>query len=64
MPLQSETGPLDLASTIHFCNRLESMINEGPTIHFSSSKSVEKSNGAYLMGAFLVMVLKQTPTQA
>jgi cell division cycle 14 len=40
------------------------MLTEGPVIHYCSQKSLEKSNGAYLMGAFLVLVLKQSPKQA
>lgn len=63
-PFQSEIGPIDLCSTIHFCKTLEKMLSEGPTVHYCSVKSAEKSNGAYLMCAFIVLVLKQTPQQA
>ena len=64
VPIQSEIGPIDLASTIHFCKRLEFLLEEGPTIHYCSTRLVEKSNGAYLMGAFLILAMNQTPQQA
>ena len=63
-PLYSEIGPLDLGTTIHFCKRLESMLKNGPVTHYCSIKPIEKSNGAYLMGAFLILVMKKTPTKA
>ena len=40
------------------------MLKDGPVIHYCSVKPIEKSNGAYLMGAFLVLALKQTAQQA
>lgn len=64
IPLHSENGPIDLPTTIEFCKKLESLLKEGPVIHYCSVKPIEKSNGAYLMGAFLVLALKQTAQQA
>lgn len=64
MPLHSETGPHDLATTIEFCKTLDKMILDGHTTHYCSVKSIEKSNGAYLMGAFLILSQKKTAQQA
>ena len=40
LPIKSEIGPIELASTMHFYKRLESLLEEGQTILYWSIRLV------------------------
>lgn len=59
----NEFGPVDINLTYKFCKKLDSMLqspeNKGKKIyHTTSSHPHHRSNSAYLMGAYCIIVLK------
>lgn len=66
MPFNKDFGPLNLAMVHRFCRELAKLLNSsqfqsGAKIyHYTSSKDTRKmTNAAFLMGAFMIMILKQ-----
>ena len=61
----NELGPVDINLTYKFCKKLESILqnpeNSGKLVyHTTSSHPNHRSNSAYLMGAYCIIVLKHS----
>ena len=68
-PFCSDFGPLNIGMTYKFCVELEKLIKNqayaGHKIyHYTSLVPQKRSNAAYLMGAFQIIVLNRTAQQA
>ena len=64
-PFCSDFGPLNLGMTYKFCLELEKLIKNQAyssykIYHYTSLSPQKRSNAAYLMGAFQILVLKRT----
>jgi cell division cycle 14 len=68
-PFFADFGPLDLAKTHRFCLELEKLLTDDnykkyKIYHYTSLDYAKQSNAAYLMGAFMVVILKKTAEEA
>lgn len=62
-PFNSDFGPLNLANTHKFARELVRLLadpryKETKLFHYSSCKPDKQANACYLMGAFMIIVLK------
>lgn len=58
-PFFSDFGPLNIAQVIRFCAELEKLLKmetlaEKAIYHYTSEKSTERLNSAFIMGTFMV----------
>lgn len=68
-PFCNDFGPLNLAMVYRFCRQLQSLLSDpkhsSRTIcHYSRSDPAKRANAAFLMGAYQVVVMKQTAEEA
>ncbi|OMJ78244.1 hypothetical protein SteCoe_21969 [Stentor coeruleus] len=67
-PFCNDFGPLNLGMTYKFCVELEKLIK--PTVnnykiyHYTSLNPQKRSNAAFLMGAFQIVVMKKSAKEA
>lgn len=71
MPFNKDFGPLNLSMTHRFCRELQKLLKsdsfQGNTriYHYTKSTDYKKiTNSAYLMCAFMMIILKMEPAQA
>ena len=71
MPFNKDFGPLNLAMTHRFCRELSKLLQSNNfqgnsrIYHYSSSRDLNKvTNAAYLMCAFMIVILKMDAEQA
>ena len=71
MPFNKDFGPLNLSMTHRFCRELQKLLKsdsfQGNTriYHYTKSTDYKKiTNSAYLMCAFMIIILKMEPAQA
>jgi len=62
-------GPLNLAQTYRFVTELDKLLrnkdySDCPIYHHTSHRSAKRANAAYLMGAFLVLIMGKTAEEA
>ncbi|CAG9322289.1 CDC14A_8 [Blepharisma stoltei] len=62
-------GPLNLAMTYRFCYQLDKLLKDPKYInhkiyHYSSVKDEKRANAAYLMGAFQIIILRKSASEA
>jgi len=60
-PFFSDFGPLNLAQVIRFSSELEKLLKtdslmEKAIYHYTSEKSTERLNSAFIMGSFMVFL--------
>jgi cell division cycle 14 len=58
-PFFSDFGPLNIAQVSRFCGELEKLLKMDTLLdkaiyHYTSEKSTERLNSAFIMGAFMV----------
>lgn len=68
-PFSKDFGPLDLAKMHRFCHELEKLVTNKKyastkTYHYTSLKKEKQPNAAFLMGAFMIIVLKKSAQEA
>lgn len=68
-PFCSDFGPLNLAMTYKYCAELERLLkspeySKCKIYHYASLAPFKRSNAAYLMGAFEVLVLQRSAEEA
>jgi len=59
-PFFSDFGPLNIAQVVRFANELEKLLNldslrEKAIYHYTSEKSAERVNSAFVMAGFMVL---------
>jgi cell division cycle 14 len=68
-PFAFDFGPLDLGKVHLFCKELEKLINDKQysnykIYHYTSLDYSKQTNAAFLMGAFMIIILKKTAAEA
>lgn len=68
-PFFEDFGPLNLGLTHSFCVELDKLLKDASykkakIYHYCRDDFKKKANGAYLMGAFAVIILKRTARDA
>ena len=68
-PFFADFGPLDLAKVHRFCNELEKLLKDKnykkhKIYHYTSLDYAKLANSAFLMGAFMIIILKRTAEEA
>ena len=68
-PFFADFGPLDLGKVHLFCKELEKLMNDAQyqnykIYHYTSLDYAKQSNSAFLMGAFMIIVLHKSADEA
>lgn len=68
-PFFADFGPLDLGKVHLFCKELEKLMNDSnytnyKIYHYTSLDYAKQSNAAFLMGAYMIIVLKKSAEEA
>jgi len=68
-PFHKDFGPLDLAKVHRFWSELEKLLNDKQfskykIYHYTSLAKDKQSNAAFLMGAFMIIILKYSAEEA
>lgn len=68
-PFFADFGPLDLGKVHLFCKELEKLMNDQQyqnykIYHYTSLDYAKQSNAAFLMGAFMIIVLHKSADEA
>lgn len=68
-PFNSDFGPLNLANTHKYVREMVRLLTdprykETKIYHYTSQKPDKQANACYLMGAFMIIVLKQSAEAA
>jgi cell division cycle 14 len=68
-PFFADFGPLDLGKVHLFCKELEKLINDQQystykIYHYTSLDYAKQANAAFLMGAFMIIILKRPAHEA
>ena len=63
-PFFADFGPLNLSSTFRYCRLVKAILDDPQLmnkkiVHFTSQDPKKRANAAYLVGAFLVMMLRK-----
>jgi protein-tyrosine phosphatase len=64
LPFNNDFGPVDISLTFKYCKKLETILSDTEStgkrvFHMTCNHPSKKSNAAYLMGAFCIIVLKK-----
>jgi cell division cycle 14 len=68
-PFFADFGPLDLGKVHLFCKELEKLMNDAnyknfKIYHYSSLDYAKQANAAFLMGCFMMIILKRSAEEA
>eukprot|EP01017_Pseudomicrothorax_dubius_P003555 TRINITY_DN1053_c0_g1_i2.p1 TRINITY_DN1053_c0_g1~~TRINITY_DN1053_c0_g1_i2.p1 ORF type:complete len:409 (-),score=84.20 TRINITY_DN1053_c0_g1_i2:98-1324(-) len=68
-PFYADFGPLNLGMTYRFVTELDKLLvdpsySKNIIYHYTSNDTAKRTNAAYLMGAFQVIILKKTADEA
>ena len=69
VPFNSDFGPLNLGQTYRFVTELQKLVKDPKhtkyqIFHWTSTDSAKRANACFLMGAFMILVMKKTATEA
>lgn len=65
-PFHKDFGPLDLAKVHRFCSELDKLVSDKKyekykIYHYTSLNKEKQANAAFLMGAFMIIILGKKP---
>jgi len=68
-PYNADFGPLDLGKVHLFCKELQKLVDNKEfktkkIYHYTSLDYAKQANAAFLMGAFMIIILKKPATEA
>lgn len=68
LPFNQDFGPVDINLTYKFCKKIDSILSDPETqgkkvVHLTTNHFSKKSNAAYLMGAYCIIVLKKSSAE-